>query len=145
MGEGSLIKRSSNGDLMICSRPAVRRLKQGGANHPDRRPKSVVAHLRQGWQFRVDFERFEPEIIYFFQDGNLGANGDRYISQSQKPQIAQAATMFLHEEKRELMGKNGSPEQKRPDPRKGQGGSRTKRWVFVAIGASVDIENSNVS
>jgi len=35
MGEGSLSKRSSNRDLMICSSPAVRRLKQGGTNHPD--------------------------------------------------------------------------------------------------------------
>ena len=63
-----------------------------------------MAHLGQGWQFGVDFERFEPEDKSFsFVSWNLGANGERYISQSQNPQIAQAAAMFLDEKKRDLL------------------------------------------
>ena len=64
-----------------------------------------MTHLQQGRQFWVDFERFEPDDrLFSFESWNLCANGERYISQSQNPQIAQAATMFLKrkEEKRPL-------------------------------------------
>jgi len=81
---------------MIGDPPAVGCLKEGGANHPNRRPESVMAHLQQGRQFWVDFERFKPgDELFSFGSWNLCANGERYISQSQNPQIAQAATMFL--------------------------------------------------
>ena len=63
-----------------------------------------MTHLQQGWQFWVDFEGFEPDDrLLPFGSCNLCANGERYISQSQKPQIAQAATMFLQEKRRGLL------------------------------------------
>ena len=62
-----------------------------------------MTHLQQGWQLRVDFEGFEPDDRLFSVGScNLCANGERYISQSQNPQIAQAATMFLQEKERPL-------------------------------------------
>ena len=102
-----------------------------------------MPHLQQGRQFWVDFERFEPEDRSFsFGSCHLAANGERYISQSQKPQIAQAASMFLHESEREKTF--GLPEQEWPQPRKGQGGGSTECWVAVYFGASMDVENYQV-
>ena len=105
-----------------------------------------MTHLQQGWQFWVDFEGFEPDDrLLPFGSCNLCANGERYISQSQKPQIAQAATMFLQGKRGEASwNRLGQPEQEWPDPRPGQGGGSTECWVTLPIGASVDVENCQV-
>jgi len=78
-----------------------------------------MTHLQQGWQFRVDFEGFEPVCQW-------GKVHQPIPEPTNSP------------------SGNHVPEQERPDPRPGQGGGSTECWVTLPIGASVDVENCQV-
>jgi len=78
-----------------------------------------MTHLQQGWQFRVDFEGFEPVCQW-------GKVHQPIPEPTNSP------------------SGNHVPEQERPDPRPGQRGGSTECWVTLPIGASVDVENCQV-
>ena len=102
MSDGTFSKGGSSLKFAIGDSPTVGNLENSGTDHTNCRPEGIMAHLRPSWKFWVDFERFEPgELRILSLDlttWHLAASGDKYISQSQNPQTAQADRMFLEQE-----------------------------------------------
>ena len=99
MSKGLFSKGGSCLKFAIGNSPTVGNLENSGTNHTNCRPEGIVAHLRPSWKLCVDFERFEPGELRILSlnlnTWHLAARGDKYISQSQNPQTAQADRMFL--------------------------------------------------
>ena len=106
MSDGIFSKGGSSLKFAIGDSPTVGNLENGGTDHTNCRPEGIMAHLRPSWKFWVDFERFEPGELKILSlnltTWHLAASGDKYISQSQNPQTAQADRMFLEQELEEI-------------------------------------------